>query len=548
MKHTLFLFASFFLASGVSTPVFSHERTEAELYTLALQHFRNVSTVGGSRMAPPTVAELQHPYSEGGLHVFEAAGRGFVVLAANEQAAPVLAYSSTPFPAADMPDGLRWWLQGMAEALQRPTLAPMRAPFTPVENLIQTEWGQEDPYNFLCPQDGKRKMPTGCVATAMAQIFYYLRYPAQGHGDGSYKIGNTGSPIAMPIQGVYDYDLMSASYKGKKLTDEERLPVATLMRDLGYSCRMSYGTGGSGALSNYAAQGLVNNFDYDSLALHAYHREYFTTEEWMGLIQEELRQCRPFYYAASDPKEGGHAFVFSGIDAEGRVYVNWGWSGLGNGYYNVELLDANDEGRSLGNYTTNQHMIIGMKPVGTAHGETYQTHLALQEPISVSNPTGSYLSMRLPEVYNYSFLNFYGEVGYLIESFDAANDYSLFVSLLNTANAGYIIPYHASDSGSKMMNMKDLPAGHYRIRPVCKPVQTRACQPVRSYGGLAYVDVEKLASGKFAIGEILTGSSVLSVSASGKASTSPWYDLSGRSVARPEKGIFIRDGRKVLQR
>lgn len=41
-----------------------------------------------------------------------------------------------------------------------------------VNHLIETKWGQDDPWNALCPGEPKRR--TGCVATAFAQILYYL--------------------------------------------------------------------------------------------------------------------------------------------------------------------------------------------------------------------------------------------------------------------------------------------------------------------------------------------------------------------------------------
>lgn len=47
-----------------------------------------------------------------------------------------------------------------------------------VAHLLNTKWGQEDPWNIRCPfitgSSGNRRL-TGCVAVATAQILYYLR-------------------------------------------------------------------------------------------------------------------------------------------------------------------------------------------------------------------------------------------------------------------------------------------------------------------------------------------------------------------------------------
>ena len=48
--------------------------------------------------------------------------------------------------------------------------------------LIQTKWDQGAPYNDQCPYASGVKCITGCVATAMAQILNYHKYPERGEG------------------------------------------------------------------------------------------------------------------------------------------------------------------------------------------------------------------------------------------------------------------------------------------------------------------------------------------------------------------------------
>ena len=57
------------------------------------------------------------------------------------------------------------------------TRASSRAPKAAIEPLITSQWGQDSPYNTQCLEiDGKHCL-TGCVATAMAQIMYYHKWP-----------------------------------------------------------------------------------------------------------------------------------------------------------------------------------------------------------------------------------------------------------------------------------------------------------------------------------------------------------------------------------
>lgn len=63
-------------------------------------------------------------------------------------------------------------------------------------------------------------------------------------------------------------------------------------------------------------------------------------------------------YAALTKKNGGHSFLFTGINTEGLVWVNWGWSGLSDGWYAIDQLKPN---ANL-DFCVSHQMIIGFKP------------------------------------------------------------------------------------------------------------------------------------------------------------------------------------------
>ena len=51
------------------------------------------------------------------------------------------------------------------------------------EVLLSTAlWNQDAPYNNLCPKISGSSTPTGCVATALAIVMKYNRWPDQGSG------------------------------------------------------------------------------------------------------------------------------------------------------------------------------------------------------------------------------------------------------------------------------------------------------------------------------------------------------------------------------
>lgn len=116
-------------------------------------------------------------------YLFNAAdGRGFVIVAGNDEMGEVLAYSTEhTLDTLNANPCVKLLLEGYKQgyqALQQGKAvakAPARAGlFTKtVEPLLKSKWGQSEPYNELCGYPY-----TGCVATAMAQIMYYHRWPA----------------------------------------------------------------------------------------------------------------------------------------------------------------------------------------------------------------------------------------------------------------------------------------------------------------------------------------------------------------------------------
>jgi hypothetical protein len=118
---------------------------------------------------------------------------GFVVVAGDSNAAPIIAYSlDTTLDVNDMAEStaaiLDAWCRQVAsvrKAAKPITGTTMRTTTrsSDEELLYKTAlWDQEEPYNLKAPIiDGQRAL-TGCGATAMAIICYYHRWPERGVG------------------------------------------------------------------------------------------------------------------------------------------------------------------------------------------------------------------------------------------------------------------------------------------------------------------------------------------------------------------------------
>lgn len=258
------------------------------------------------------------------------------------------------------PPALLAWLEA---ANAQGTALPTGQRFTPVEPLLgQTAWNQEWPYNLLCPlYDGLQPSATGCVATAMAQVMYYYRWPEQGQGQHSYRASKLGTLSADFGQTRYDWDQMLPRYDSTASVASQQA-VAQLMLHCGIAVDMTYGES-SGANDTDVPPALTTYFGYNP-DIHYRQRRHYTLTEWLTIIHEELLAGRPVLaYGAS--RSGAHAYVFDGMDADGMIHINWGWGGMSNGYFApIDLTPpAQGTGGSASGYNMEQRIVTDIQPL-----------------------------------------------------------------------------------------------------------------------------------------------------------------------------------------
>ena len=297
-------------------------------------------------------------------------GKGFVIIAADDCARPILAYSDeSTFHYENGPSNMKWFLgeisEGIALAVQSDTRASAdvaiqwkqlenygttsRGSNVPVVGpLIQTKWNQEPLYNRYCPTG----TPTGCVATAMAQIMKYWNYPAQGTGSHSYHHPVYGEQSANFGETTYNWDIMPISL-GNQSTNEEIDAVAILSYHCGVAVDMDYATDGSGAQSGEVPGDMAAYFNYAPEARFV-DKGGTPTRAWEDLLRTNLDQKMPLYYSGFAGADGGHAFICDGYDVDNLFHFNWGWGGSGNGYY---VIDGDDF-----EYSSGQGIILDLVP------------------------------------------------------------------------------------------------------------------------------------------------------------------------------------------
>ena len=306
-----------------------------------------------ARSAMPSL-DLAHTFRAGNgtatSFVFNFDG-GFVVVSADDSYHPILGYSDHGcFDYNTAPDGLLFMLgelnreiaQCVAENI--PATSDVACEWCNLEHsgtlgaeknialvgpLVQTKWDQGAPYNMYAPNG----YPTGCVATAMAQLMKYWEWPVHGTGQHSYQWH--GQTLTANFgETTYDWANMLYIYGMGTITQENKEAVAVLMSHCGISVDMSYASDGSGAFSADVPGAISSYFSYSDQATFVSKNSY-TYSQWVAMLKSNLDQQIPLYYSGQGA-DGGHAFVCHGYDNDGLFYFNWGWGGSNDGWFLID--------------------------------------------------------------------------------------------------------------------------------------------------------------------------------------------------------------------
>ncbi len=309
---------------------------------------------------------------EPAFYIFNAKdNEGFVIVSADDRIEAVLGYSyHGTFSLDNMPDNLRWWLSEYTEQIKSLTddyqpseKATTRAAKSAIAPLITTTWDQSTPYNLQCPESGGQKCLTGCVATALAQVMYYYKWPSSCTSLPAYVTSSLKLSVPELPATSFKWNQMKTSYAYGENSGPAAEAVAELLRYCGQANKMNYTPTSSGAYIHEDV--MINSFNY-SKNMRYILRDNFADDHWESLIYKELAENRPVLYGgSSDPGSdgGGHQFICDGYDGNGKYHMNWGWGGYCDGYYLLSACNPQSQGVPAGGrYNTGQHANIGFKP------------------------------------------------------------------------------------------------------------------------------------------------------------------------------------------
>jgi hypothetical protein len=408
------------------------------------------------------------------------ADHGFIIVAADDIVAPILAYSDEKvFTTDNICPSVRKWLDSYKMQIEyaiennmsateeiktswnellNPTNNPIttRSPNT-VNPLVKTKWDQPYPYNTLCPGSSV----TGCVATAMAQILKYWNYPENGTGFHSFNSKDYGTLSVNFGSTTYKWSSMPNSISSSNSA------IATLMYHCGVSVNMSYSPQESGAWVIENSPTPEANCEYAFKTYFGYktslagkERKNYTDTEWKNLLKADLDANRPILYDGFG-NGGGHCFVCDGYDNSDYFHFNWGWSGSFDGYFKISALNPGGTGTGggTGSYNSGQQAVLGVEPASGGGSPT--ASLNLYDNLTAS-PSVIYYNDAFDistNIINNGAVGFSGDYAAVVFDYDL--NFIDFVEIKSgwTLQSGYIYTNGLTFSSTGLLSM--LPGVYY---------------------------------------------------------------------------------------
>jgi len=362
MKKLLFFLSLLIVSSGL----FAQHRSEQDANKIALDFFKKKSRAKKPRLVAvqqQTVKQQMNRRSAPGavpsstnssFYIFnDEANARFVVVSADERFYNILGYSDNgTFDATTAPSALLELLESYNQQYDYllkyepnvPKATQRNVNFPDIAPIIQSRWGQGEPYNDECPKSVKedKNCVTGCVATAMAMVMRHHKWPQKGEGHYSYvaEIDSTQSEtLEMNFGNLsFNWDNMIDDYSNGAGTAEQRAEVAKLMKACGVSVAMNYGASSSGAYEENIAYALTHYFDFNPRILYK-EKDYYSNEEWDEMILTELKAGRPVLYSGAASLWEAHSFILDGCASDGTYHFNFGWGGFSDGNFYLQGTD-----------------------------------------------------------------------------------------------------------------------------------------------------------------------------------------------------------------
>lgn len=312
----------------------------------AIDFFTSTAVQNGSqKVKAASVSVVQRYQSDDAakspVFVYERSNGGFVVVVQTEAGSKVLGYSpSAKFQADNQPPQLLALLKNYEQTQGSATeIAKVSVSSQAVAPMLDAAGVQLNQFTH----ENVGGCPSGCVATAIAQIMAFYKYPAKGIGSHCFQT---------PSYGTLCADFGNTTYNWNNPTfDDYKL----LSFQVGVAMDMNYcGVKGGSAPS------AANYYNVPRDYFGYYVQNGSTNSEY---LRTEIDNGRPVYIEI--PGDPGHAVVLDGYADDGAFHINFGWGGQANGYYQLNTNTTMNVGGTFGTNISHAQY-ISLKPYVTS--------------------------------------------------------------------------------------------------------------------------------------------------------------------------------------
>ena len=546
------------------------------------------------------------------LYAFNCDGGGYVIVSGDDRTAEILAFSEKGHINQNrLPVNMKSWLQGYVSKIEqvsagvafRKVDTRAAGAKSKIEPKLKTTWGQDYPYNLHAPElhvvwekrDTTVHAATGCVATAMAQILNYYRYPDATLIDCDGLEGIADVPVSKKGQVKKDtlkvdwksetvpagskidwanivdkYDLWNNEtmkpYNQYNNTEAQREAVSRLIQYCGVASGMKYGVESS-ARTDSLILALYNVMGYqDVYVLNQF--EYESQQDWIDAVYEEISMAGPVMFSGQTPTQGGHSFILDGYqykDNNHYFYANWGWDGEADGYVLLDVMrpgwifddDGNEEG-----FADYQDLICGLGPNGKGVTTCQAPALYLDELIigeeskaykrssknefMVSDYHIEFSNIHTPFCTTVPALGFFDKDGNPVYAIIFVEDIETGIDV----NLGHCLRADSEESKKDMNFGSGLVDGTYQVIGITINVDPKDWK--KEWTLMQNADnfsVNMTVKGNTATfkNAIPTAIEPIATKTSRDGDTQ-WYSLSGARISGTPsaKGIYVKDGKKIL--
>jgi len=332
-------------------------------------------------------------------YVFELEPKGYIVVSANRNLTPVIAYSyDSSFSwkesnqnvllnmlRYDIPKRMAAYKKGLIpeetlnknhaawERYQAGSFAEDKSDKSVYGPLFTfTTWHQESPYNDKCPMDPQtnERSIVGCVATSLAQILNFWKTPT--------AITFTSSDSYTTSTRRIQVDATTASFSGLNYNNgnPSNDAKAKLSFAAGVLVTMDYASDFAGSYTSDSYYAFKNRLGYDNAKYQEFMWGPFDSTNMVSNLMQGYPLQMGIYTAGY---QEGHAINVDGYDStNGTFHLSMGWGGDSDGWYSLP------SGMPSG-YSIVHSIVYDLYPTGVTPTPT-PTPTSTNTPVEPSDP------------------------------------------------------------------------------------------------------------------------------------------------------------------